>query len=54
MAEEVRLWKIENRTELRALNRSKLDLEERLEGFPDRASVDKFLNLFVPRNKLRE
>lgn len=35
MAEEVRLWKIENRTELRSLTRSKLDLEERLEGLLD-------------------
>jgi Endonuclease NucS len=34
MAEEVRLWKIEN-TQLRPLTRSKLDLEQRLEGLLD-------------------
>lgn len=35
MAEEVRLWKIENGTELKSLTRSKLDLEERLESLLD-------------------
>jgi len=32
MGEEVRLWKIENLSQLKSLRRSKLDLEERLEG----------------------
>jgi len=35
MPEEVRLWKIDNRTQLKPLTRSKLDLEERLEGWMD-------------------
>lgn len=35
MAEEVRLWKIENGTQLKSLTKSKLDLEERLEGLLD-------------------
>jgi hypothetical protein len=36
MAEEVRLWRIENGTQLKSLTKSKLDLEERLEGFLDK------------------
>lgn len=35
MAEKVRLWRIENRTQLKSLTKSKLDLEEWLEGLLD-------------------
>jgi uncharacterized protein YeaO (DUF488 family) len=35
MAEEVRLWRIENGTDLKALTKSKLDLEGRLESLLD-------------------
>lgn len=35
MAEEIRLWRIENQTQLKSLSRSKLDLEERIEEWLD-------------------